>query len=123
MATMRFNVFTKAKKTAEGKDFKVYLTKNNNGVTYEVRYVQGCEGLKLLPKSNEPYVLVVDTSNLSLASKRVKSKTEDNKYYTKNIIYVRAIKDVEDYEEPEFDVDAFNNTTNNVDENGESLPF
>ena len=121
MAKMRFNVFTKTKKTAEGKDFKVRLTKNDNGLTYEVRFTQDCENVKLLPKDNTPFVLVADTKHLSLASKRVHS-TKDDKYFTKHIIYVREITDIEDYEEPEFDADTFNNAKP-VEDGGDDIPF
>ena len=122
MATQRFNVFTKTKKTADGNTFKVYLTKNDNGVTYEVRFTQECEGLKMLQKADPAFVLVADSSNLSLSHKKVRSKNEDNKYYDKFIIYVRSIRDIEEYVEPEFDVDAFNSVKNdrNTDE---ELPF
>lgn len=121
MKTIRFAVFTKTKQKADGTTFKVRLTKNDNGLTYEVRFTQDCEGIKLLPKDNAPFILVAQTKDLSLAAKRVYSEKND-KHYTKNIIYVRAITDIEDYEEPEFDVDTFNNAKP-VGENGEDLPF
>ena len=122
MAQIKFNVFTKVKKTAEGQDFKVRLTRNENNVTFEVRFVDDCDNKHLIPKGNEPFVLVCDTKRLSMSTKKVYSK-DGTKEFIKKLIYVRGIEAIEEYIEPEFDTRAFERVDNSDFENGENLPF
>lgn len=122
---LKFNVFTKIKTKNDGTTFPVRLTQNEAGISFEVRFTEDCDNKRVVPKDNKPFVLVVDEKCISLASKKVKS-TDGEKTYTKRILYIRAVEDIEEYIEPEFDVDAFNSIKNaeNTEEIGSGeLPF
>lgn len=114
----KFNVFTKEKTKKDGSTFKVRLTKNANNKTFEVRFIEECVNKHLVPKDNKPFVLVTDNNGVSASSKTI--KTDDGKVYTKLILYVKNVVRIEEYVEPEFNVDAFNSVSDNDDE---PLPF
>ena len=122
MAQIKFNVFTKVKKTADGKEFKVRLTRNQYNVTFEVRFVDDCDNKNLLPKTNEPFVLVCDTKSISMTTKKVYSR-DGEKTFIKKLIYVRSIEAIEEYVEPEFDAKVFERVDNSDFENADNLPF
>lgn len=123
MAIVRFDVFTKEKKKNDGGSFKLRLTKNDAGTSVEVRFVQDCGNMRIIPKDNRPFILVCDSKDVSFGKKAYKTN-EGTKY--KCILYVRNVSDIEEYMEPEFDMSKFNSATNNSDtdtDNSEKLTF
>lgn len=118
---MKFNVFRKNIKNSKGKEFPVYFTKNDNGISFRVHFVSDCENANLLPKTNEPFVLIADNKYIGQSIKRV--KLEDDKVVTKLNLYIRKIEAIEKYEEPEFSAKDFNNIDKDIYDEDTELPF
>ena len=118
---MKFNVFCKKIKNSKGKEFPVYFTKNDNGISFRVHFTSDCENSNLLPKTNEPFVLVADNKFISQSIKRV--NLEDGKTVTKLNLYIRKIDAIEEYVEPEFSAKDFNSIDENIYDTDEPLPF
>lgn len=118
---MKFNVFRKNIKNSKGKEFPVYFTKNDNGVSFRVHFVSDCENANLIPKTNEPFVLVADTKHISQSIKRV--NLEGEKVVTKLNLYIRKIDGIETYEEPEFSAKDFNSIDKDIYDVNTELQF
>ena len=96
----RFNIFAKELTNSEtGRKFIVHFTKVASGNFYDVRFVDGCDDDVEIPSGKKPFVLVVDDDKVSVKVKEIKN--EDGSTFTKRIMYIRMIKDIEEYiEEP-----------------------
>ena len=97
---IKIDVFQKTYKTAEGREFVAYSTKNRDGVYHQVRFTMDCVNQHLLPKNRRPFTIVTDNTKVS---KGVKKYGE----LVTPIYYVRAIESIEDYIEVGVDTSEF----------------
>lgn len=101
----RFNVFVKELTNKEtNRKFNVYFTKLPSGNYYDIRFTDGCDEFIDIPTGKEPFVLVVDINKISAKVKEIKK--DDGTTYTKRIIYVRKIRDIEEYIDEPVDVSS-----------------
>lgn len=100
-------VFVKERtNTEKGNKFKAYSTKNPDGVYYQVRFRMDCENIHLLPNNNKPFVLVFDNNRAHTKIKNIVN-TETGENFENRILYISAIKRIEEYIEPEIDDTEF----------------
>ena len=99
--TMKITVWRKEYTNKEGKKFPLYRCKDANGNFYNVKVSEDCS--TELP-AKKIFVLDVDANGVS-TTVRHKINKDTGEAYTDNFLYLRKVNKIEEFVQPDCDVD------------------